>query len=148
MRALSSLVLVAVMVAPAAGAPLAVRNGRSIRISLAGQRQAAQALTPGAQGWRLDLARLRGTLRLSDVTVGAAPSTMELQVSGAAVLLENGRFRPDHAYRIELRKGMTVVGTAFIYLKPPPRQRAIRFNDKDTSASADGELVTIAKGTL
>jgi hypothetical protein len=151
MRALSTAFLVAATVSstPAGGAPLEVRNGQRIRISLAGHRESALALPATARGWRLDLSRLHGTLRLSDVTVGAAPSTMELNVAGKGVVLDPSRFRPDHAYRIELRQGLTVVGAAFIYLKPPPRQRGpIRFSDGETSAVADSEMAVVAKGTL
>lgn len=151
MNAFSAAFLVAAMVVTtsAGAAPLAVRNGQSIHIGLAGHRESAQALRSASTGWRLDLAGVRGVLRLVDVTAGAAPTTMELPVEGAAVVLDVDCFRPDHAYRIELRQGMKLVGTAFIYLKPLPRTRGpIRFDDHETGASADVEIATLAKGSL
>jgi hypothetical protein len=149
MRGLSTafLVTAALLPAPARAEALDVRNGQLIHVELAGHRQAASALRARPDGWRLDLARLRGTLRLQDVTAGATPATMEISLAGAAVVLDRDRFRPDHAYRIELRQGLRIVGAALIYLKPQPRNRSIRFDERE-AASGDGDMAPLAKGTL
>ncbi len=148
MHTVSSVFLVAALAVAAHAAPLSLRNGQPIHIALAGRHEAALALAGGDKGWRLDLAHLRGLLRLHDVTSGAAPTIMEVLVEGKTVVLDRERFRPDHAYLIELHQGSKVVGAAFIYLKPPPRVRGpIRFESPEASA-ADTEMAPLAKGTL
>jgi hypothetical protein len=93
-----------------------------------------------------------GTLVLRDVTVGAAGrSTFELPLAAASIVLDDARFRPDHAYRIELRRGTAVVGTALIYLQPLKQHGPVVFDDGETTAAppaADGELPTTDKGAL
>jgi hypothetical protein len=130
-------------------APLNVRYGQPIHIALAGKREAAVALRAVAGGWKLDLGGPIGVLHLRDVTNGAPPYATELTIGRSAVLLDPARFRADHAYHIELRQGEKVLGTAFIYLKPPRSPRGpIRFDDRDANVADDPELKTINKGSL
>jgi hypothetical protein len=161
MRGLRSAVVAVVVVAAHAGAavaePLAVRHGRSIHVSLAGRTEDAVALRATPAGWRLELAgagALTGaTLSLRDVTArGSAASRYELSLAPGGMVLDTNRFRADHAYRLEVRRGTVVVGNALIYLQPAPRGSGrVVFEDRDTAASAassDDELATSDKGTL
>ncbi len=141
-------------------APLEVRHGRSIRVTIAGKSEEAIALRPsptgptGPAGWRLELAprTASGTLVVHDVTLGATgPRSFELALTPTGVLLDVARFRPDHAYRVELRRGTTIVGSVLVYLTPAGRQRGpVVFDDREANGNAadDGELVTSDTGTL
>jgi hypothetical protein len=137
----------------ASAAPLAVRHGRSIQVSLvAGRTEEAFALRPSAGGgWRLDVAGAAAgtTLALRDVTGGmtAAPR-FELGFVAGGVVLDTARFRADHAYRLELRRGPVVLGSALIYLQPPRHGNGrVVFDDRD-AATSDDELSTLDKGAL
>ena len=133
--------------------PLAVRHGRSIRVTLAGRGEEAMALRANPEGWRLDLGgTLAGaTVSVRDVTAGATTTRYELNVVTGGMLLDKERFRADHAYRLEVRRGTVVVGNALIYLSPPPRGNGrVVFDDRDTSgaATSDDALTPSDKGTL
>jgi hypothetical protein len=137
----------------AAAAPLAIRHGRSIRVALAGRTEPATALKPTANGgWKLELANVAAGAILSfrDVTGGmtAAPR-FELPVVAGGVVLDSTRFRADHAYRVELRQGETIVGTVLIYLQPPRGRSSVKFNDGEALGSTrDDELAPSDKGAL
>jgi hypothetical protein len=153
MRLAMTVLAIATMSATASATPLEVRHARSIRVALNGRSEDATALRAGPGGWRLELARgAAGTLVVRDVTLGATgPRTFELVVApGASVVLDAARFHPDHAYRAELRRGLTVVGSVLLYLSPPPRTRGpVTFDDHEATAPAsDDELVASDKGTL
>src|SRR5690349_18203784 len=110
-QVLAAVLAVATVSATASAAPLEVRHGRSIRVAINGRSEDATALKSIAGGWRLELPRTAtGTVVLHDVTLGASgPRTFELAVAtGGSVMLDDGRFRADHAYRVELRRGLTV----------------------------------------
>jgi hypothetical protein len=153
-RLAMTVLAIAAMSATASATPLEVRHARSIRVALNGRSEDATALraAPGG-GWRLELARgAAGTLVVRDVTLGATgPRTFELAVApGASVVLDAARFHADHAYRAELRRGLTVVGSVLLYLSPPPRTRGpVTFDDREATAPAsDDELVASDKGSL
>src|SRR5437870_1298460 len=97
----------------AAAAPLTVRHGRTIHVSLGGRTEDAVALRASVDGWRLELAgALAGaTVSLRDVTAGApAVTRYDLSVVAGGMVLDSARFRADHAYRLEVRRGTVVVG--------------------------------------
>jgi hypothetical protein len=154
MRSILALVVTLALPAAAWSAPLAVRHGRTIRVALAGRSEAAVALRAVAGGWRLDLAGVGsgGTLLLRDATDGATgPRTFELALSSASILLDDTRFRADHAYRVELRRGTAIVSSALIYLQPPRRSRMpVVFGDRDAEGApaADGDVPSMDKGSL
>jgi hypothetical protein len=137
----------------AAASPLGIRHGRSIRVALAGRTEPATALKPIANGgWKLELANAAAGAVLSfrDVTGGmtAAPR-FELPVVAGGVVLDTNRFRADHAYRVELRQGQTVVGTVIIYLQPPRGSGKVKFDDRDLlDSTRDDELAPSDKGAL
>ena len=136
-----------------AAPPLTVRHGRAIHVTIGGRTEDAFALKAAPGGWRLTLAgtgKEAGTLVVRDVTLNATgPRTFELPLA-ADILLDNARFRPDHAYRVELRRGTTVVGSALIYLTPLKQRGPVTFDDRETGAAApaDDELRTSDKGSL
>jgi hypothetical protein len=137
----------------AATPSLTVRRGRAIHVTIGGRTEEAVALKAAPGGWRFALAgtgKEGGTLVLRDVTLGASgPRTFELPLA-ADMLLDDARFRPDHAYRVELRRGTVVVGSALIYLSPNRQRGPVIFDDHDASgpAPADDELRASDKGTL
>lgn len=135
-----------------AAPPLTVRHGRSIHVTINGRTEDAVALKFDRGGWRVTLggAGASGTLVVRDVTLGATgPRTFELAMTPTGVLLDEARFRADHAYRVELRRGATVVGSALIYLTPQKHRGPVTFDDGETAAPAgDDELGTSDKGSL
>jgi hypothetical protein len=146
---------VALAAMTAVAAPLTVRHGRTIKVSLAGRSEEAVALRATPEGWRLELAgTLAGTtVSLRDVTAGSLAATRyDLSFVAAGMVLDNGRFRADHAYRLEVRRGTVVVGNALIYLSPPPRGKGrVVFDDRDATNSAavsDDGLAPSDKGSL
>lgn len=153
MRATTVALLLLLAGGSAAAAPsLTVRHGRAIHVTINGRTEDAVALRFERGGWRVALggAVAAGTLVLRDVTLGATgPRVFELPLAADGVLLDESRFRADHAYRLELRRGATVVGSALIYLTPQKRRGPVVFDDRDAAApSADDELGTTDKGSL
>ena len=153
MRATTVALLLLLAGGSADAAPsLTVRHGRAIHVTINGRSEDAVALRFDRGGWRVALggAAAAGTLVLRDVTLGATgPRLFELPLAADGVLLDESRFRADHAYRIELRRGATVVGSALIYLTPQKRRGPVVFDDRDTAApSNDDELGTTDKGSL
>jgi len=152
-RVLAAVMAMMTWSAAASATPLEVRHARTIRVAINGRSEEAVALRANAGSWRLELPRgAAGTLVVRDVTLGArGPSTFELTVAaGTPVVLDGSLFRADHAYRAELRRGTTVVGSVLLYLSPPPRERGpVTFDDREAAGSgSDDELVASDKGTL
>lgn len=137
----------------AMAAPLPVRHAHTIRVSLTPDKsEDAIALRAGPGGWKLELApATTGTLVLRDVTTRAAGARFEVAVAAGGVLLDDGRFRADHAYRAELRHGSAVVGGALLYLSPPRKSKGpVVFDDRDATRpdTPDDELAPSDKGAL
>jgi hypothetical protein len=147
--------------APTAAA-LTVRHGRTIHVTIGGRTEEAFALRGVPGGWKLELAGTSGgapsgsapsgVLVVRDVTVGATgPRTFELPLAPGAIVLDDGRFRADHAYKVELRRGTVVVGGALIYLQPLKQRGPVVFDDREAVAPAappSDELQTSDKGSL
>ena len=137
--------------ATATGAPLTIRHGRAIHVEIGAKTEDAIALRAVAGGWRVELgAATNSTLVLRDVTAGASPMRFDLPVVDGAVTLDDTRFRADHAYRVELRRGTAVIGGALIYLSPPRRNHGpVKFDDAEATRPDDhGELSPSDKGAL
>jgi hypothetical protein len=131
--------------------PLVVRHGYGIHVTLKGKTEDAVALRPVTGGWRLELAGVArtATVLIRDVTAGAAPAKFEVSLVAGGALLDSARFRPDHAYRVELRKGESVLSSALIYLRPARQNGRVDFDARDTTATdGDGDLPTSDKGAL
>ncbi len=153
MRATAVALLVMLLGGTAAATPpLTVRRGRAIHVTINGRSEDAVALRFDRGGWRVALggAGSGGTLVLRDVTLGATgPRTFELPLAPDGVLLDEARFRADHAYRVELRRGTAVVGSALIYLTPQKRRGPVVFDDREAGAPpTDDELGPSDKGAL
>ena len=152
--------------APTAAA-LAVRHGRAIHVTIGGRTEEAFALRGAPGGWKLELAGTSGgatsrgatsggatggVLVVRDVTVGATgPRTFELPLAPGAIVLDDGRFRADHAYRVELRRGTVIVGGALIYLQPLKQRGPVVFDNREAAAPGappSDELQTSDKGAL
>jgi len=153
MRATAVVLLVMLAGGSAVAAPpLSLRRGRAIRVTINGRSEDAVALRFDRGGWRVTLAGAGagGTLVLRDVTLGATgPRTFELALAADGVLLDERRFVADHAYRIELKRGTAILGSAVIYLTPQKRRGPVVFEDREAGAPAsDGEIGTTDKGAL
>jgi hypothetical protein len=142
--------------APTAAAALTVRHGRAIHVTIGGRTEEAFALRAVPGGWKLELAgtsggATSGVLVFRDVTLGATgPRTFELPLA-PAIVLDDGRFRADHAYRVELRRGTVVLGGALIYLQPLKRRGPVVFDDREAvapTAPPSDELQASDKGSL
>lgn len=139
-------------------APLTVRHGRAIHVTIGGRTEEAVALRGVPGGWRLELAATAsgatssGLLVVRDVTVGATgPRTFELPLTPGPIVLDDGRFRADHAYRVELRRGTLVVGSALVYLQPLKQRGPVVFDDREATAPGappSDALQTSDKGAL
>jgi hypothetical protein len=134
----------------ALGAPRAdVRNGTRIHIQLAGHREEAVGLRPGADGWRVVVGGGDVRAALFDVTSGRSLAGFELPVQRGKVLLDRARFLADHAYRLELRRGTELLGSALLYLYPPPRgSNKVIFDDGERDSRDDDGILATAKGGL
>ena len=154
MRATAVALLLLLAGGSAAAAPsLTVRHGRAIHVTINGRTEDAVALRFDRGGWRVALggAAAAGTLVLRDVTLGATgPRLFQLPLAAGAIVLDDARFRADHAYRVELRRGTSIVGSALIYLQPVKHRGPVVFDDGETAAPATSgdELQTSDKGSL
>jgi hypothetical protein len=119
------------LAAPARAAParLRIKNGRSIMVAVGRAREAASAIRPDKKVWTLELgADLVGAVAdLQDVTPnipGAARWTLPVETE--RLVLDDARFLASHVYRVEVRRERQVVGSALVYLTPPPAARVSR----------------------
>jgi hypothetical protein len=153
-------VLLVAGVARAGSAPieaprLRIKNGHHMNVALGRSRQDAFGVRPDKKAWPVDLgAELIGTeAELEDVTPNARGERWTLPVAGAKLTLDPARFLPSHVYRLDVRRAHVLVGTALIYLYPPPFERVRRVDLDDRPEAADraddaGGLGVIPKGGL
>jgi hypothetical protein len=157
------LALASPMTAPTAQAapdvkPVKVKNGRTIRVVLGTRREPAVGIRPGKDGkdgkdvWVVlvsaDLAR--SSAFLQDVTPDVPSSRWVVPVATDRIVLDSERFLPSHVYRMEVRRDGQVLGSALIYLYPPPVERVGRADFRDDSDVDDKStpLTTTPKGEL
>jgi hypothetical protein len=132
---------------PALAAPLRAKNGQTVRLRLGSQHERGIGLKPGRpeSGWRLVLAPTEAEAAdVVDVTVGAPANKWTVAVVGDALMFDASRFVPDHAYRVELRRGARALGSALVYLYPPPEKRGkqqLVFDSDEAPADDDGIAV-------
>jgi hypothetical protein len=159
----SALVVGTVLASPMAGAPLQaapavkrvkVKNGRTIRVVLGDRREPASGVRPDKDGWVVVMAPdvARSSASLQDITPGVPGSRWVLPVAMDRLVLDAERFLPSHVYRMELRRDGQVLGSALVYLYPPPAERVGRAdfrNDSDSDgADSSTPLTTVPKGEL
>lgn len=102
-------------------------HGATVRIALGGRHERGVGLRGDAQGWRLSLGQAMGatSIVLVDQTSPLHDKWI-VAVDGGSLLLDSARFRGGHAYRIEVRRGPSLVEEGFVYLYPTSTGRASR----------------------
>lgn len=143
--------VVALVGGSAAGAPLKVRNGATVRLAVAGRHESAVGLKARAGGWRLELDAAAGdTVDAFDVTAGAHGAKWTVAAVDGAVFFDQERFIAGHAYRLFVRRGAAARGSTLVYLYPPKASAShkVSFDDDEAGANDDGEIATIKKPSL
>ena len=123
--------------APPAAA-LRIKNGRSIRVVLGFHRhEPASAIRPENGSWTIIMmSALPGAAaELQDLTPNAPRSRWTMGVQGDRLVLDAHRFLPTHVYQLEVRKEKRLVGSALVYLYPPPTDSVghVEFKDNETA---------------
>jgi hypothetical protein len=144
MRAYAVLFALMLLSLPALAAPLRAKNGQTVRLTIGSQHERGIGLKPARpeSGWRLVLQPTEAEAAdVVDVTVGALANKWTVAVVGDALVFDAGRFVPNHAYRVELRRGARALGSALVYLYPPldkgGKQRLV-FDGDEEPADDDG----------
>jgi len=114
--------------AQAADAPLRIKNGHKMMVKLGKTREAAQGIRSEKQVWPLELSRdlVGAVAELEDVTPRWQNARSSVPIQSERVVLDGERFLPDHVYRLEIRRARQLVGSALVYLYPPPVERVKR----------------------
>ena len=132
--------------------PMRIKNSRSIRVVLGPRREPALGIRPEKVGWRLLLAPelAGGDADLQDITPGVAGSQWTVPVAADGLVLDEERFLPSHVYRLEVRKDDRLVGSAIIYLYPPPTPRTekVEFAAEEKGPQKGGPIASTPKGGL
>jgi hypothetical protein len=133
--------------------PIRIKNGHTIRVVLGKKREPAAGVRPDKDGWRLVLApELAGSSAdLQDITPGLPGSHWALAVTAEPVVLDPERFLASHVYRVELRKERQLLGTAIVYLYPPPTPKEtarVEFQDDKDGEDKPTSLAPTQKGSL
>ena len=148
MRGLAlGLMMTVVVGGSAIASPLRIRNGSSVRVVVQGKREVGVGLRPRAGAWRLELASAPNqSADVVDVTEGANGTKWSVDFVDGALVLDEARFVAGHAYRISVRHGSEVLGSALIYLYPPAvaSRHKVTFDDAE-AGSAGGEDIAISK---
>jgi hypothetical protein len=148
-----ALVLLALPTTTAAGT-LQVKNGRPLRVLVAGQPEMGVGLRSARGPWQLVFARrASGKAELVDVTPGVLPQRVHLRILRGRLVLPRHRFAPGHVYRVSATLGASRQH-GIVYLSPARgpgrpvlRPSRLRFSSAAVAAP-DGELVTVSKGDL
>jgi hypothetical protein len=122
---------------------LRIKNGHHMTVALGKTRQEAIGVRPEKKIWQIDLdAELIGAAAdFQDVTPSARGERWSIPVESGKLALDATRFLPSHVYRLEIRRARLVLGTAFVYLYPPPAEqiRYVVLDDRiDKTEPADG----------
>jgi hypothetical protein len=144
---------------PSSAAPappkLRIKNARNIRVTLGSRRhEPAAAIRPEKGLWNVVMTPELGgaSAELVDLTPNAARSRWTLEVQGDKVVLDARRFLPTHVYQLDVRKEKRLIGTALVYLYPPPNEDNghVDFKDEETTAKKDdgSPLNSVPKGDL
>ena len=149
---LSSLVGVRPLQAETAIKKTRIKNARTVRVVLGERREPAAGVRPDKAGWPVLVApELAATsAELLDITPGVASSRWVVPVSLGKLVLDTERFLPTHLYKVEFRKEAQVLGTALVYLYPPPVESVARvsFQGDEAAEDAASSLAPAPKGEL
>lgn len=141
-----------------AAAEPTVKNGETVRVSLAGHAQRAVGLRFTDAGWSFDVATQRTRAELIDVTPGTPARTLSVAIVGGTLKLDGVRFAGGHVYRAQLLGGARPAPTVvLLYLHPDPAAakvpakkagaQRVRF-DSDEPAADDSGISHVEKGSL
>jgi hypothetical protein len=139
---------------PAVPAPrLRLKNAQSIRVTLGARRhEPASGIRPEKGVWNVIAATdLTGAAaELVDLTPDAPRSRWVVDVTGDRLVLDARRFLPSHVYRLDVRKEKRVIGSALVYLYPPPDERVghVEFKDEESKKKDSSDVSTVPKGDL
>ncbi|HWE27688.1 MAG TPA: hypothetical protein VHB97_06775 [Polyangia bacterium] len=147
----AGIALTAMLGGAASASPLKIRNGSTVRVALAGKREAGVGLKMRSGGWQLELAPLPGAVAdVLDVTEGAAVSKWTVPVENGVVLLDQQTFVAGHAYRVVVRRGSESLGSTLVYLYPPSMatRHKVTFDDAEAAGGGDDGPTIVKKPTL
>jgi hypothetical protein len=141
--------------APAPAPKLRIKNAQSIRVALGTRRhEPASGIRPDKGLWTVVSATdLTGaSAELLDLTPNAPRSRWVVDVQGDKLVLDGRRFLPTHVYQLDVRKDKRLLGSALVYLYPPPAEKGpghVEFKDEESSKKDDSHDVTaVPKGDL
>jgi hypothetical protein len=146
----TTIALLLLMAATASAAPLRLLNGTTVRVAVHGQRERGVGLAMKSHGWRLELSNgAAGVVEAVDVTDGAHDARWTMELHDRALFFDADRFIAGHAYRLVVRSGTQLRGTALIYLYPPIVAARSRVSFADDATGPDnGELAISKKPSL
>jgi hypothetical protein len=142
--------------APAPSPPprLRIKNGQSIRVALGSRRhEPASGIRPEKGVWNvITTIDLTGaSAEMLDLTPNAPRSRWVVEGAGDKLVLDTRRFVPGHVYQAEIRKQKRLIGSALLYLYPPPAESVGRvdFKDEESGKKDDSKgLSAVPKGDL
>lgn len=76
-------------------------------------------------------------VELEDVTPGWQAVRLSVPIRTESVVLDAANFLADHAYRVEVRRASQLLGSALVYLYPPPVERVHQLDFESTSKASD-----------
>jgi hypothetical protein len=142
-------------VALGAAGRLRIKNGHGLTVSLGRTREVATGIRPDKKVWTLELdASLVGAdAELRDVTPNVVGARWSVPVDTEHLVLDATRFLASHVYRLEVRRERKLLGSALVYLYPPPPPERVSRVDLDDQAepAPDGKdepPAPLAKGGL
>jgi hypothetical protein len=129
----------------AASSPAEARTlvGPSVRIAFGSRHERGIGLRGDARGWHLSLREAQGatSVVLVDQTSPLHDKWI-VPVEGTTLLLDSARFRGGHAYRVEVRRGTTLLVEGLVYLYPGrvghPGRVELELDEDDAQASEEG----------
>jgi len=136
------------------GAPgrLRIKNGHGLTVVLGKTREAATGIRPEKKIWTLELdaAFVGADADLRDVTPDVTGARWTVPVKTEHVVLDAASFLPGHVYRLELRRERQLLGSALVYLYPPPSERVSRVILEEQPETDDKGFApaTVPKGGL
>jgi hypothetical protein len=144
---------------PAPAPRLRIRNAQSIRVVLGTRRhEPASGIRPDKGVWNvMTTADLTGaSAELVDLTPDAPRSRWVLDIQGDRLVLDARRFLPSHVYQLDVRREKRLIGSALVYLYPPPAEGVghVEFKDEESTKGEgskkddSSELSAVPKGDL
>jgi hypothetical protein len=139
--------------APAPAPKFRIKNAQAIRVAVGTRRhEPASAIRPEKGAWNvIAMSDLTGaSAELVDLTPNTPRSRWVVEIQGDKLVLDGRRFLPSHVYQLDVRKEKRLLGSALVYLYPPPTERVghVEFKDEESRKKEDSEVATVPKGDL